>query len=112
MAEIVWTAPALDDLNEIAEYIALDKLSAAQFLVQSVFERIDLLSQSPNSGRKVPELSPSKYKEVIVGPCRVFYRFTRETVYILHVMRAERELRRYLLQDRDIEGGDSGTLTI
>lgn len=104
MAEIVWTAPALDDLDEIAEYIALDKLNAAQLLVQNIFERVDLLSQSPNSGRKVPELSPSKYKEVIVGPCRVFYRFNAETIYILHVMRVERELRRYLLQDRDMKG--------
>jgi len=104
MAEIVWTEPALEDLNEIAEYIALDKLNAAQLLVQNVFRRIDLLSQSPNSGRKVPELSPSKYKEVIVGPCRVFYRYTDDSIYILHVMKVERELRRYMLQDRDMKG--------
>lgn len=94
----------MEDLDEIAEYIALDKLNAAQRLVRSVFKRIDLLGHSPNSGRKVPELSPSKYKEVIVGPCRVFYRLTEGTGYILHVMRVERELRKYLLQDRDIEG--------
>jgi toxin ParE1/3/4 len=104
MAEIVWTEPALEDLDEIAEYIALDKLYAAQGLVRAVFKRIDLLGQSPNSGRKVPELSPSKYKEVIVDPCRVFYRYTKGSVYILHIMRVERELRKYLLQDRDLKG--------
>ncbi len=104
MAEIIWTEPALDDLEEIANYIALDKLSAAQRLVQKIFDRVDLLSQSPKSGRKVPELSRSKYKEVIVGPCRIFYRFTSGTVYILHVMRAEREMRKYMLQNRDIKG--------
>lgn len=102
MDEIVWTEPALDDLDEIAEYIAIDKLSAAENLVKKVFERVDRLANSPNSGRKVPELSPSKYKEVIVGPCRIFYRTSEETVYILHVMRAERELRRYLLEDQDL----------
>lgn len=102
MAEIVWTEPALDDLDEIAEYIALDKLSAAEKLVRKVFERIDRLSESPNSGRKVPELTPSKYKEVIVGPCRIFYRVSENTVYILHVMRVERDLRRFLLEDRDL----------
>jgi len=104
MAEIVWTEPALEDLDEIAEYIALDKLNAAQGLVRAAFKRIDILGQSPSSGRKVPELSPSKYKEVIVGPCRVFYRCTKGSVYILHVMRVERELRKYLLQDRDLKG--------
>lgn len=104
MAEIVWTESALDDLDEIAKYIALDKLSAAENLVKRVFERVDRLASSPNSGRKVPELSPSKYKEVIVGPCRIFYRITDDIVYILHVMRVERELRRYLLVDRDLPG--------
>ena len=104
MAEIVWTESALEDLDEIAEYIALDKLNAAQNLVRAVFKRIDLLGQSPNSGRKVSELSPSKYKEVIVGPCRVFYRHSEGSVYILHVMRVERELRKYLLQDRVLKG--------
>ncbi len=101
MAEIICTEPALADLEEIANYIALEKLSAAQQLVQKVFERVDLLSQSPNSGKKVPELSRSKYKEVIVGPCRIFYRLTSGTVYILHVMRAESEMRKYMLQDRE-----------
>jgi toxin ParE1/3/4 len=103
MAEVIWTEPAVNDLEEIAEYIALDKLNAAQHLVQKVFERVDLLSQSPGSGRKIPELSRSKYKEVIVGPCRIFYRFTNGSIYVLHVMRAERELRKYLLQNRDLE---------
>ena len=104
MAEIIWTEPALDDLEEMAEYIALDKLNAAQLLVQKVFDRVDLLSQSPNSRRKIPELSRSKYKEVIVGPCRIFYRFTNGSIYVLHVMRAERELRKYMLQNRDTKG--------
>jgi plasmid stabilization system protein ParE len=63
MAEIVWTEPALEDLDEIAEYIALDKLNAAQGLVRAAFKRIDLLGQSPRSGRQVPELSTAKYKE-------------------------------------------------
>jgi len=104
MAEVIWTEPALDDLDEIAEYIALDKLSAAQNLVRKVFEKVDRLSDSPNSGRKVPELTPSKYKEVIVGPCRIFYRVSEDAIYILHVMRVERDLRRFLLKDRDPPG--------
>ena len=33
MAEIIWTEPALDDLDEKAEYIALDCRITAQILV-------------------------------------------------------------------------------
>ena len=104
MAEIIWTESALDDLYEIAEYIALDKQSAAEKLVRRVFEKVDRLSDLPNSGRKIPELTPSKYKEIVVGPCRVFYRVSENTVYILHVMRVERDLRKFLLEDQDLPG--------
>jgi toxin ParE1/3/4 len=100
MAQIIWTEPALLDLNEIAEYIALDKPGAASHLVQKVFSKTERLEQFPESGRKPPELKKSRYKEIIVDPCRIFYRIEKEKVYILNVMRSERKLRKYLLSAR------------
>lgn len=103
MARVIWTEPALFDLNEIAEYIALDKMSAARRLVQRVFTCVERLEQFPESGRMPPELEHSKYREIIVGPCRVFYRVDQDKVYILYVMRGERQLRKYLLDERTQE---------
>lgn len=104
MAQIIWTEPALSELNEIAEYIALDNITAAKKLVQQVFLVIDRLEDHPESGRCPPELErESRYREVIVGPCRIFYRVEGVKVHILYVMRAERELRVYLLSDREKE---------
>jgi toxin ParE1/3/4 len=100
MAQIIWTEPALQDLNEIAEYIALDKISAATKLVQNVFSSTERLEQFPKLGRKPPELKKSRYLEIIVNPCRIFYRVEKDKVYILYVMRGERKLRNYLLDDR------------
>lgn len=100
MAKIVWTEPAISDLNDIAEYIALDKVGAAKKLVQKVFSRVELLSDSPNSGRKPPELGESRYREVVVGPFRIFYRSTGNEVIVLYVMRAERLLKNYVLEER------------
>ena len=101
MAQVIWTEPALSDLNEIAEYIALDNITAAKQLVQQVFSAVERLEDHPKSGRRPPELEiKSRYREVIVGPCRVFYRIEKEKVYILYVMRGERALRIYLLNDR------------
>jgi plasmid stabilization system protein ParE len=37
MAEVIWTEPALNDLNAIADYIALDNPEAARRLVQKIF---------------------------------------------------------------------------
>lgn len=103
MAQVIWTEPALHDLNEIAEYIALDKVSAAKKLIQQIFSSTDRLERFPKSGRKVPELQDSRYLEIIVNPCRIFYRVEKDKIYILYVMRSERALKNYLLDDRASE---------
>jgi len=100
MAKIIWTEPALIDLNEIAEYIALDKPTAAKNLVQKIFEKTERLEDFPNSGRKPPELKKSRYKEIIVNPCRIFYRIDKNNIYILYVMRSEKKLKQFLLNER------------
>jgi len=100
MAQIEWAEPALNDLDEIAEYIALDKPSAAENLVKEIFKSVKILKQFPESGRCPPELPETGCRELIVGPCRVFYRVEKKQVYILYVMRSEKELRKFLLEDR------------
>jgi toxin ParE1/3/4 len=100
MAQIKWTEPALEDINEIAEYIALDKPSAAKRLVQNIFESVKRLKEFPDSGRVPIEISDSRYRELIVGPCRIFYRVDKDVVYVLYVMRIERMLRKLIIYDR------------
>ncbi len=100
MARLIWTEPALSDLDEIAEYIALDNANAAQKLVQKIFQKLERLEQHPQSGRKPPELKKTSYREVIVDPCRIFYRADKNNIYILYVMRGESQLRKYLLEER------------
>lgn len=124
---MIWAAPALSDLDEIAQYIALDDRSAATRYVRKVFATVDRLKQFPDSGRRPAELPDSRYREVVVPPCRVFYRaeggsacmsvrqgpgsdvsryaldrIDREirTVFILYVMRSERLLHFHLLERR------------
>lgn len=97
MVEIIWTEPALSDLNDIAEYIALENVVAAKQLVQTVFTKVERLADSPVSGRVPAELEQLNYREVVVNPCRVFYKYDDEKVRILLVMRAERDLRRLML---------------
>ena len=101
MAQIIWTEPALSDLDDIAEYIALDKVEAARRLVKQVFKIVGELEHFPELGRKPPELENSTYREIIVNPCRIFYRADQnDNVYILYFMRGERQLRKYLLDER------------
>lgn len=93
MAEIVWTEPALADLDAIADYIALDNHAAAAALVTRVFSHVDQLQQHPNSGSYLPEFDDNRYRQITEPPCRVIYRFDGDRVFVLHVMRGEQLLR-------------------
>ena len=101
MARLIWTEPALLDLDEVAEYIALDDPAATPRFVQKVFGRVKRLEAHPNSGKRPPELTRTHYREVIVAPCRIFYRVEKDAVYILYIIRSERLLRAYLLDLRE-----------
>jgi addiction module RelE/StbE family toxin len=100
MAEVIWTEPALNDLDSIADYIALDNPTAARELVQRIFKHIDQLVTHPDSGSKPPELKGWGYRQIVEPPCRVFYRREGDVVYTLYVMRGERPLRTRALSKR------------
>jgi len=99
MAEIIWTDAALYDLDEIAEYIAISNLIAAKKLVQLIFEKVERLELYPESGKKPQEIQNLNYREIVINPCRIFYKYEQDRVYILHVLRQERDLRRYLITE-------------
>jgi toxin ParE1/3/4 len=101
MAEIVWTEPALADLDAIADYIALYNPEAARHLVAKIFGHVEQLAQHPKSGSKPPELRGWRYRQVVEPPCRVLYRQDKNTVFILYVMRSEQLLRARRLTERD-----------
>jgi plasmid stabilization system protein ParE len=101
MARLIWTEPALLDLDGIAEYIALDDPAAASQYVQKVFDQTERLASFPNSGKRPVELPRTLYREIVVPPCRIFYRVEEDAVLILYVMRSERLLRPFLLGNRD-----------
>jgi|SRR5882672_1675446 len=103
MVEVVWTEPALGDLDAIADYIALEDPRAASLLVQWIFRHVGQLSDHPRSGAKLPELKGWRYRQIVEPPCRVIYRQDKGAVYVLHVIRSER-----LLRGRVVVGPDKG----
>jgi plasmid stabilization system protein ParE len=53
MAQVIWAEPALNDLDTIADYIALDNPAAASQLVQRIFVHVDQTDYS--SGQWAPD---------------------------------------------------------
>lgn len=87
MARIIWTEPALQDLDAIADYISLDKPAAASKFVRRVFARIEQLADQPKSGSVPAELNGTQYRQLVMPPVRIFYRAQHEVVYVVYVMR-------------------------
>ena len=100
MARIIWTEPALQELDEIADYISLDNPEAAKRLVRKAFNRVEQLTHHPNSGKSVEELEGSIYRELVVPPCRIFYREENDIIYIVHIIREEQYLHIDILKYR------------
>ena len=101
MAEVIWSEPALGNLDAIADYIAVEDPVAASALVKRVMEHIAQLEDHPESGSRPPELGRSRYRQIVEPPCRVFYRYDGHKVFIIHVMRSERLFRPGNLAPRD-----------
>ncbi len=70
MAELIWSERAIEDLNSIGEYIALDSEQAAKKFIQEIIKKANTLSIHPEKGRPIPETFPvitSKYYIRTIG---------------------------------------------
>jgi plasmid stabilization system protein ParE len=84
--KVVFTRPALQDLDEIRQYI-VDRYPALAGLVEqrirSVLERI---ATYPSSSRIVEERPEVRVTRVLRFPYKIFYRVTKsKTIEILHI---------------------------
>ncbi len=91
MAEVIWSDPALLQLESIAGYIALDKPDAAKAVVQRIFAITDHLQRFRSMGRPIPEFPHPRYRQVWIRPCWIYYRLDGQNVRILHVRRGEQQ---------------------
>lgn len=76
MAKVIWTANALENLDDIAEYIAKDSQHYAEITVAKLFSSTKILKTYPLSGRIVPEFELEHIREIIEVGYRVVYQVT------------------------------------
>jgi toxin ParE1/3/4 len=91
MAEIILSYQAKTDLDNIYEYIFQDSPLYAQRQVEKIFNRLNRISNSIQTGRIIPELNIESIREVFEGNYRIIYRIIStnkvEVVPILHTAR-------------------------
>ena len=83
--KIVWSPLAIQRVQEIADYIALDSMNAAEKWIDSVFDKVETLVSAPEIGRIVPELEKSDLRELIFGNYRIIYQLFPKRIFILTV---------------------------
>jgi plasmid stabilization system protein ParE len=96
MVKIIWTEPALDDLRDIIEHIAIDSsVYAARFGLGIVYLPKQLQG-FPKSGRIVPEFNEPGIRELLYGAYRIIYLIHPEACYIVAIIHASRDILRHL----------------
>ena len=90
--KIVWSPLAVERISGIAGYIAEDKPSAAEKWIRTVFSKVEKLKSSPETGRIVPEVGNSQFRELLHGNYRIIYRIEPEQIAILTVRHSKQLL--------------------
>lgn len=89
MDEIHWTVTALQDLDDIGSYIALDSPRSAENVVRRIVETVAALAYHPKMGR--PGRDPTTREMVVARtPYIAVYR-VREKIEIVTIFHASRK---------------------
>ncbi|MBN2356679.1 type II toxin-antitoxin system RelE/ParE family toxin [candidate division KSB1 bacterium] len=83
--KIMWTDEALARLREIRRYIAQNNPERATLFIQKIIDRTEILINSPQIGRMVPEISRPDIRELIYKNFRIVYRIKNDSIEILTV---------------------------
>ena len=78
MVEIKWTDFAIENLNDIGDYMEKDSFHYAEIVVNSLFDSTEILERHPLVGRIVPEFEDKNIRELISGSYRIVYRVLNE----------------------------------
>ena len=94
--KIVWSDPAVDDLEAAVAFIARDSEGYARSLAQLAVDAAESLESFPDRGHRLPDPTLSRFRELIVGSYRLIYLVEKERVLIVALLHGHRALRRAL----------------
>lgn len=88
---IIWSEPAIANLEAIHEYISRDAPGRADRFVQRIIAAAEPLQDHPHLGRVVPE-GDGRQREVLLDAYRIIYRVEADEIYIVTVVHGARDL--------------------
>ena len=88
---VKWSVPAKNDLKQIHDYIAKDSKYYAQNVVQEIVAKSEKLTDFPQIGRVVPEISDQNLRELIVYSYRLIYEISESGIEIIAIIHGRRD---------------------
>ena len=90
--KLIWAPSAILDLKDIVSFIAESSPENSVRFVQNIFQRVEQITNFPESGRTVPEFEDPGVREIIRKPCRIIYRLKSDDriVEIVRIWHAAR----------------------
>lgn len=89
--EVIWTASAQKELDDIVAYIAKDAPLAALAFLNEVLATAETLATLASRGRIVPELQQPRIRELFIKHYRLLYEIEDRTVYVLGLIHGARD---------------------
>src|SRR4051812_18634404 len=87
MVRLRWTSQALDDIDELANFIAQDSPKHADEFVKDIIRSTEQLKYFPLSGRIIPDQPDQNLRELIHKKYRIMYEyFEKDELIEIHVI--------------------------
>lgn len=99
MAWVRWTPQSVNDIEQIAEYIAKESQLYASIQTERFFEAVKILEEQIHAGRIVPEIDDYTVREIINGYYRIIYKVVNDNqvdVLTIHHSRRDTEKNKVL----------------
>ena len=99
---LFWSAPAIDDLKALRNFIAHGSEYYAAEFVHRILNAIEKLERFPQLGRPVPELRDAAAREIIFQNYRILYRLRPGRIDIAAIIHGRRDLKRKMARRWEI----------
>lgn len=90
--KIIWSEPAISDLENIRDYIAKDSEYYATIFIEKIITAVEKVAAFPLMGRIAPECNNKNIREVIYQNYRIIYKVNNKAIFILTVIHGGRNL--------------------
>ena len=90
--KIIWTKPAVADLESIRDYIARDSEYYAARMMAKIMKMVKFAAKNPLLGQVVNEFSDNDIRERYVQKYRLVYRVKADCIVVVAIIHGARDV--------------------